>query len=64
MTVSTVAATASVRPNRAGSMYYAVLLPVVWADAAGSKLQVAEQETAGLAAGLPHAVVADLANGL
>lgn len=37
---------------------------VVRADAAGSHLQVAEQETAGLAAGLPHAVVADLANGL
>jgi hypothetical protein len=28
LTVSTVAATASVRPNRVGSMYYAMLLPL------------------------------------
>ena len=37
---------------------------VVWADAAGSKVQVAEQEATGLAAGLPHAVGTGLASGL
>jgi hypothetical protein len=33
-------------------------------DAAGSRVQIAEQEAAGLAAGLPHAVGAGLARGL
>jgi hypothetical protein len=39
LTVSTVAATASVRPNRAGSLYYAMLLPLCGLTLLGGKLK-------------------------
>jgi hypothetical protein len=39
LTVSTVAATASVRPNRAGSMYYAMLLPLCGLTLLGGKFR-------------------------
>jgi len=39
LTVSTVAATASVRPNRAGSMYYAMLLPLCGLTLLGGKFK-------------------------
>jgi hypothetical protein len=39
LTLSTVAATASVRPNRAGSLYYAMLLPLCGITLLGGKFK-------------------------
>ncbi len=47
LTVSTVAATASVRPNRVGNMYYAMLLPMVGLTLLGARSRARSRKPLG-----------------